>query len=104
MTKQTHEIPTLRKVIEGELGAELPPFPGSSFGVKNLDKACGALLDIPPAHVGRNTAATIGMPDQGEKLSSIFADAVGRQLRGASIEKITAVVDGLVADYIEKRN
>jgi hypothetical protein len=103
MTKRTHEIPTLRKVIEGELGAQLPPFPGSSFGVKNLDKACAALLDIPPAHAGRN-AATIDMPDQGEKLSSVFADTVGRQLSGASIEKITAVVDGLVADYIEKRN
>jgi hypothetical protein len=103
MTKQIHEIPTLRKVIEGGLGDQLPPLPGSSFGVKNLDKACAALLDIPPAHVGRN-AATIGIPDQGEKLRSVFADAVGRQLRGASIEKITAVVDGLVADYIEKRN
>jgi len=102
MSKQTHEIPTLRKVIEGALGAQLPPFPGPSFGVKNLDKVCAALLDL-PAHVGKN-AATAGTPEQGEKLSSIFADAVGRQLTGASIEKISAVVDGLVADYIEKRN
>src|SRR5262245_39131400 len=103
MTKQTHEIPTLRKVIEGALGAQLPPFPGPSFGVKNLDKVCAALLDIAPAPGGRK-AATAGMPEEGEKLSSIFADAVGRQLSGASIEKVSAVVDGLVADYIEKRN
>jgi hypothetical protein len=34
----------------------------------------------------------------------VFGDAVGRQLRGASVETITAVVDGMVADYIEKRN
>jgi len=103
MTKRTHEIPTLRKVIEGALGAQLPPLPGPSFGVKNLDKVCAALLDIPPAHAERN-AATIGGPDQGEQLGSVFADAVGRQLRDASIEKITAVVEGLVADYIEKRD
>jgi hypothetical protein len=103
MSKQTHDIPTLRKVIEGALGAQLPTFPGTSFGVKNLDKVCAALLDIPPAHVER-TAANIGMPDQSEKLSSVFADAVGRQLRGASIDKITTVVDGMVADYLEKRN
>jgi hypothetical protein len=68
-----------------------------------LDKVCAALLDIPPAR-GERTAANIGMPDQSEKLSAVFADAVGRQLRGASIEKITAVVDGMVADYLEKRN
>jgi Protein of unknown function (DUF2806) len=103
MTKQTHEIPTLREVIEGALGFQLPPFPAPSLTVKNLDKVCAALLDVPPAYVDSN-AATIGRPDQGEKLSSVFADAMGRQLRGASIEKITAVVDGLVADYIEKRN
>jgi uncharacterized protein DUF2806 len=103
MSKQTHDIPTLRKVIEGALGAQLPTLPGPSFGVKNLDKVCAALLDIPPAHVER-TAANIGMPDQSEKLGSVFADAVGRQLRGASIDKITAVVDGMVADYLEKRN
>jgi len=102
MPKQSYEIPTLRRVIEGALGAELPPFPGPSFGLKNLDKVCAALLDV-PAHVERNPA-TVGGPDQGGELSSVFADAVGRQLRGASIEMITAVVDGLVADYIEKRN
>jgi len=56
-----------------------------------------------PKHVER-TAATIGRPNQGERLSSVFADAVGRQLTGASIEKIAAVVDGMVADYLEKRN
>jgi len=104
MTKQTHEIPTLRKVIEGALGAQLPPFPGPSFGVKNLDKVCAALLDIPPAHVEKDAATIGGKPEQGEKLGSIFADAVGRQLSGASFEKISAVVDGLVTDYIEKRN
>src|SRR6516165_4705494 len=103
MTKQTHEIPTLRKVIEGALGAELPPFPGPSFGVKNLDKVCAALVDIPPARV-ESDGATTGGPGQGEELGSVFADAVARRLRGASIELITAVVDGLVADYIEKRN
>jgi uncharacterized protein DUF2806 len=102
MPKQSYEIPTLRRVIEGALGAELPPFPGPSFGLKNLDKVCAALLDI-PAHVERNPATT-GGPDQGEELSSVFAAAVARQLRGASIEMVTAVVDGLVADYIEKRN
>jgi hypothetical protein len=102
MPKQSYEIPTLRRVIEGALGAGLPPFPGPSFGLKNLDKVCAALLDV-PAHVERNPA-TVGGPDQGGELSSVFADAVGRQLRGASIEMITAVVDGLVADYIEKRN
>ena len=101
MTKQTHETPTLRKVIEGALGAQLPPLPGLSFGLKNLDKVCAALLDIPPPHVERNVAP-IGT--QGEKLGSVFGDAVGRQLRGASVETITAVVDGMVADYIEKRN
>jgi len=103
MTKQTREIPSLRKVIEGTLGAQLPPFPGPSFGVENLDKVCAALLDIPPAHVEGNVA-TSGGPDQDENLSSVFADALRRQLRGASIEKISAVVDGLVADYIEKRS
>jgi hypothetical protein len=102
MPKQSYEIPTLRRVIEGALGAELPPFPGPSFGLKNLDKVCAALLDI-AAHVERNPA-TAGGPDQGEELSSVFAAAVARQLRGASIEMITAVADGLVADYIEKRN
>jgi len=102
MTRQTHEINTLREVIEGALGARLPPFPAPSFGVQNLDKVCAALLDIPPASFG-GTAAPIGSTDHGEKLSSIFAGAMGRQLRGASIEKITAVADGLVADYIEKR-
>ena len=108
MTKQTHEsgakvLSTLREVIEGSLGFQLPPFPAPPLTVKNLDKACAALLDIPPAHVEGN-AATVGRLEQGEKLSSVFADAMRRQLRGASSQKIAAVVDGLMADYLEKRN
>jgi hypothetical protein len=108
MTKQTHEsggkvLPTLREVIEGALGFQLPPLPAPPLTVKNLDKVCAALLDVPRAHV-EGYAASIGRPEQGEKVSSVFVDAIRRQLGGASNEKIASVVDGLVADYIEKRN
>ena len=96
-------LPTLREVIEGALGFQLPPLPAPPLTVKNLDKVCAALLDVPRAHV-EGYAASIGRPEQGEKVSSVFVDAIRRQLGGASNEKIASVVDGLVADYIEKRN
>src|SRR5262252_9479777 len=97
MTKQTQEnggkvLPTLREVIEGALGFQLPPLPAPPLTVKNLDKVCAALLDVPPAAIGR--------PEQ----NSVFTEAMQRQLGGASNEKLAAVVDGMVADYIEKRS
>ena len=108
MTRQAHEsggkvLPTLREVIEGALGFQLPPFIAPPLAVKNLDKVCAALLDVPPVQVEGNAAST-GRQEHGENLNSVFADAMRRQLGGASSEVIAAVVDGLVADYIEKRS
>ena len=91
-------LPTLREVIEGALGFQLPPLHAPPLTVKNLDKVCAALLDVPPAHVGSDAATIV------EELNSVLADAMRRQFRGASNEKIAADVDGLVADYIEKRS
>jgi hypothetical protein len=108
MTRQSHEgsgkaLSTLREVIEASLGYRLPPFSTPPLTVKNLDRACAALLDVPPVHVASNAAAIEG-PKQGEELGSVFADAMRRQFREVSNERIAAVVDGLVADYVEKRS
>jgi len=83
MTTQTHEsrgkvLPTLREVIEGALGFQLPPLHAPPLTVKNLDKVCAALLDVPPAHVGSDAATIV------EELNSVLADAMRRQFRGAS--------------------
>jgi uncharacterized protein DUF2806 len=62
---------------------------------KNLDKACAALLDYPsgPRH------ANVDLANRGA-----MADAMRRQLRGASNEKVAAALEGMVADYVEKRD
>jgi hypothetical protein len=94
-------LPTLRDVIEGSLGFQLPPLPAPPRTVKNLDKACAALLDYAPGSPARNTAAG---PAQSAKLSAAFVEAMRHQLSDSSTEKMAAAVDGLVNDYLEKRN
>jgi hypothetical protein len=95
-------LPTLREVIENSLGFQLPPLPAPPRAVRNLDKACAALLDLSPGQLQRNSAAACA--GRAEKVHAAVVDAMWRQLKDASNETVTAAVDGLVADYLEKRN
>jgi len=97
-------LPTLRDVIESSLGFQLPPLPAPPRTVKNLDKACAALLDVPPSPREGNAVNSRGRAGAAEKLSAAFVDAVRRQLKDESKDKVASAVDGLVADYLEKRD
>ena len=94
-------LPTLREVIESSLGLQLPPLPAPPRTVKNLDKACAALLDFAPGSPARNTAAGLA---QSAKLGAVFVEAMRHQLSDSTHEKMAAAVEGLVTDYLEKRN
>jgi Protein of unknown function (DUF2806) len=85
----------LREFFKNSLGFQLPPLPTPPRTAKNLDQACAALLDYPsaPRHVNADFANR-----------GAIADAMRRQLRGASNEKVAAALEGLVADYVEKRD
>jgi hypothetical protein len=90
----------LRELFKNSLGFQLPPFPAPPRTVKNLDKACAALLDFPTVPLHANAAFGSQAPGRSEAI----ADAMRRQLRDASDEKVAAALDGLVADYVEKRD
>src|ERR1700730_19121321 len=100
---QRKMLPTLQGVIESSLGVRLPSLPSPPRTLTNLDKVCAALLDVPPAHVERSGAIFEGSP-QSDNLSAAFVEAMGRHLRDASNEKISAAAEGLVTDYLEKRS
>jgi hypothetical protein len=93
-------LPILREVIESSLGFELPPLPAPPRTVKNLDKACAALLEAPPGSQ-KNAAGELA---QSDKATAAFLDAMRRQLKDATNERVSAAVDGLVADYLERRD
>ena len=97
-------LPTLREVIEKWLGFQLPPLPAPPQTIKNLDKACAALLDVPAAPLGGKAAIALQGLERGEKLGVAVVDAMRRQLKDDSDDKVAAALDGLVADYIERRN
>jgi Protein of unknown function (DUF2806) len=101
---QDRALPSLREVIENSLGFQLPPLPAPPRTVKNLDKACAALLDVSTWPRGGNAAFAREEIGRSEKLNAAVVDAMQRQLRDASIDKLAAAVDGLVADYVEKRH
>jgi hypothetical protein len=96
-------LTSLREVIENSLGFQLPPLPAPPRTVKNLDKACAALLDV-PAWPRTGSKALVAREEFGrnEKFNAALIDAMRRQLVDASVDKVASAVDGLVADYIEK--
>jgi hypothetical protein len=90
----------LREFFRNSLGFQLPPLPAPPRTAKNLDKACSALLDFPIASLHANA----GLANRAPLRSEAVTDAMRRQLRGASNEKVAAALEGLVADYVEKRD
>ena len=90
----------LRELFRTSLGFQLPPFPTPPRTVKNLDRACAALLDFTTVSLHSKTELAGGGPGR----TGAVADAMRRQLKDASNEKVAAALDGLVADYVEKRD
>lgn len=90
----------LRELFRKSLGIQLPPFPTPPRTVKNLDRACAALLDLPTVQL----EGKADLAGRGPAGGGAVADSIRRQLRDASNERVAAALDGLVADYVEKRD
>jgi hypothetical protein len=102
MADPTEPIPTFRQALEGMLGFQLPHVPMPQT-LRNLDKAAAALVDIPTAYLEGKAAGLRISAEHSNMIESALGKAMQRRLRDASNEKIAVMVEGVVADYLEKR-
>lgn len=85
--------------IGDALGVRFPKLPQT---LKNLDKAGGALLDIPAAWAASKAQRIRGQADRKEKLDNALAKALTQRLAKSSPEEVAQRVDGMLIDYLEK--
>ena len=97
------QLPTLKQALEQWLGVQLPGLPSLPNTLKNLDKACAAMLDVPAAHFEAKASSIRGASSRQEEIADTLAENVIEELKLGQSPEAKSAVSGMLREHLQKQ-